>query len=82
MKQTLKNLGRVLYAFLVLIGFIGAADAAFGLMNQSSTLSFVGGLAILVVLLFFVVAAAYYWHDRWNEYQISKQVKSKNKKQK
>jgi hypothetical protein len=55
MKNVIKKLGKVLFYFLVVMGILFACETAFGLMNQSNTLYFLGGLLILVIIAFTIV---------------------------
>lgn len=55
MKNKLKNLGKLLFYFLVICGMVFTCEMAFGLMNQSNTLYFLGGLLILVIIAFTIV---------------------------
>lgn len=55
MKNVIKKLGKVLFYFLVIMGILFACETAFGLMNQTNTIYFLGGLLILVIIAFTIV---------------------------
>jgi len=52
------TLGLVVLYFLVAVGAVSTIEFAFTLMNKSDTLSFIGGLGLLIITGTFIVLLA------------------------
>lgn len=63
------TLGLVILYFLVTVGVVSTIEEAFILMNKPNTLSFIGGLALLILVILFVIAMAVHMI---NEYRHAK----------
>lgn len=74
MKNLMKNLGKLIFYFSVVLGIIFMGETAFKLMNQPNTLYFLGGILILLLIGFFLVGVSYDY--------ISNFINNKNKNQK
>jgi hypothetical protein len=70
------TLGLVVLYFLVAVGAVSTIEFAFTLMNKSDTLSFIGGLGLLIITGTFIVLLAMHII---NEYKEAKDFTNKNK---
>ena len=61
------TLGIVILYFLVTVGVVSTIEEAFILMNKSSILSFIGGLALLILVIAFVIALATHMINEYNQ---------------
>ena len=75
--KIVSTLGIVVLYFLVAVGIVSTIEFAFTLMNKPDSLTFIGGLGLLVVTLFFIVAI---FMHALNEYKQSNLYKSWQKK--
>lgn len=71
------TLGLVILYFLVTVGVVSTIEEAFILMNKPNTLSFIGGLGLLVVVIAFVIAMAAHMVNEYKQSNLEKQWQKK-----